>query len=168
MSDLHIYRRRFIPEELVHLKDDIIIKHDNNLMITMWSALHPRKDIAKGVSAYYMDLGIKVSKVYNSLGDIVYWYCDIIHTKKLPDDQNTIVFEDLLVDVILYENGSIKVMDLDELAEAFDQKKITESTIKDALRTLDTLLRIIYQGKFGILMDPINNAEADYYSSSNI
>lgn len=166
MSRPLLYRRRFIPEELIPLKDDVILSEENDLIITKWITLHPRKDIAWGVSAYYMDKGYKISKIFDKYNHVVYWYCDIIQTKK-DTEKNTILFEDLLIDVVLYGNGSVHVLDLDELSDALDRKLITQEEAIYALRTLDSLLKMIYQGHFDTLQEPVNRAEK-LYSSSNI
>ena len=34
-----LYRKRFIPDEIVELKDDRIVYHEGNIMITEWDAL---------------------------------------------------------------------------------------------------------------------------------
>jgi uncharacterized protein len=153
-----LYRRRFIPDELIPLKDDIILVNEPNLIITKWFTLHPRKDIARGVSAYYLDKGFKISKVYDSNNHIVYWYCDIIQVKR-DDQKNAVIIEDLLLDVLLYEDGSVHIIDLDELSDALEQKLITQEEATYALRTLDQLLKIIYQGHFPTLQEPINRIE---------
>ena len=36
MSQFSLYRKRFIPDDFVHLKDDIILSMDENLIITKW------------------------------------------------------------------------------------------------------------------------------------
>ncbi len=159
MTNPLLYRRRFIPDELIHLKDDIIMVMEPNLIITKWNTLHPRKDIARGISAFYLDKGFKVSKVFNKQGEIVYWYCDIIQTKK-EDEKNTVIIEDLLIDLILYEDGSMRIMDLNELAEALERKLITQEEATYALHTVNSLLQIIYEGNFHSLQEPINNVEA--------
>jgi predicted RNA-binding protein associated with RNAse of E/G family len=153
-----LFRRRFIPNELIPLTDDEILVMENNLIITRWVTLHPRKDIARGISAFYIDQGIKVSKIYDKYDNVVYWYCDIIQIKK-DNEKNTVVFEDLLVDVILYNDGTLRVLDLDELADALEQKLITLSEATYALRILDTLLKIISEQRFETLKAPVNLAE---------
>ncbi len=158
MNQLSLYRRRFIPDELVPLRKDIIIKQEDNLIITRWDALHPRNDIAGGISAYYLDQGFKVSKVYNEKHALVYWYCDIIQRKAGPEP-GSIIFEDLLVDVILREDGSVRILDLDELAQAYELHLITGEEVAKALRTLDVLLKIIYRGDFHLLKEPVEKAE---------
>lgn len=158
MNTLKLYRKRFIPEELVFLKNDLILVQEESLIVTKWTALHPRNDIAGGISAYYIDKGIKVSKIFDKDSKLVYWYCDIIQMKygTAPD---TLIIEDLLIDVILYEDGSVKILDLDELCDALDRKFISMEEAKYALRVLDTLLKIIYLGRFNTLKEPVNQAE---------
>lgn len=153
-----LYRRRFIPNELIPLKDDIILSLKDDLIITKWRTLHPRKDIARGVSAYYLDKGIKVSKIYDKNNQLVYWYCDIIQLND-DNDKNTVIIEDLLIDVLLYNDGSMRIVDLDELAVALDQQLITQKEATSALRKLDRLLHLIYDGRFCELQEPINQAE---------
>jgi predicted RNA-binding protein associated with RNAse of E/G family len=160
-----LYRRRYIPNELIYLKDDIILLNEDDLIITKWVTLHPHKDIASGISAFYIDKGYKISKIYDKNNHVVYWYCDIIQTKKDPN-KNTVIFEDLLIDVILYEDGTIHILDLDELSDALDSQLITQAEATYALRTLDSLLHLIYQGDCCILKEPVNRAEKNYSSSS--
>lgn len=152
-----LYRRRFIPDELIHLKDDIILVMESDLIITKWITLHPRKDIARGISAFYLEKGYKVSKIYDKNDHVVYWYCDIIQVKK-DTEKNTVIIEDLLTDVVLYEDG-IRILDLDELAEALDKKLITQAEAALALRTLDALLKTIYSGNFASLQEAVNRSE---------
>lgn len=158
MSCPSIYRRRFKPNETIHLKDDIILKSSSDFMLTKWTSLRPRKDIAHGISAYYIDQGIKVSKIFDGKDQLLYWYCDIIQTK-WDTEKNTVIFEDLLLDVVLYNDGSIHVLDLDELSDALEQGFITQAEATYALRTLDSLLKILYQGQFHVLQEPVNQAE---------
>lgn len=158
MTTPMLYRRRFIPEELIHLKDDIILVLEQDLIITKWNTLHPRKDIARGLSAFYLDKGYKVSKIYNKKNQVVYWYIDIIQTKK-NIEKNTVIIEDLLIDVILYEDGTMRIVDLDELADALEQQLITQKEATYALRTLNSLLKIINDGHFYTLQAPVNHIE---------
>jgi hypothetical protein len=167
MRKLSLYRKRFIPNDFVHLKDDLILSTEENLIITKWRPLRPKKNMAGGVSAYFMDQGIKVSKIYNYGNRLLYWYCDIIQIKYGPDP-NSIIFEDLLIDVIVFEDGSVNVLDLDELADAIELRLITNNEAQYALRILDRLLKLIYRGDFIELQAPINQAEVAYYSSSSI
>lgn len=159
MTQLKLYRKRYIPWETVHLKDDKILHHSEDLIITQWITLKPRKDIASGISAYYLKEGIKVSKIFNAKHNLVYWYMDIIHPI-IDAKKNTVIIEDLLVDVILYEDGSFHILDLDELSYAFIQKLITQNQVIDGLRKLNHLISIIENNQFSIFQNPIEITEA--------
>ncbi len=147
MTNLKLFRRRFIPEEIVELKDDKILSMDknNNIIITKWNVLKPRNDIDHGISAYFINDGIKVSKIFNSDGNLVYWYCDIIET---VHDNNTYTFNDLLIDIIIHPDGKVEVVDMDEFADVMENGILTNNTIAKALRCANSLLKDIYSGNF--------------------
>lgn len=147
MQEVKLYRRRFIPDEKVLLKDDKIIYKDENKIITKWEVLKPRKDFNHGASCYLLDEGFKISKFIDKNDNILYWYCDIINWN-YNKENNEYIFNDLLIDVIICNNGFVKVVDMAEIAIAIDKKLITIDTAKDALIKTDKLLNIIYNGNF--------------------
>ena len=147
MSRPRLFRRRFIPDENIELKDDMILALEPNLIITSWNVLKPRRDISRGVSAYFIDKGIKVSKVFDNAGQMVYWYCDIIETH-YDERENTYTFNDLLIDVVVYPDGQVEVLDMDEFADAMEQGILSVGTIAHAMRATDDLLHTIYAGEF--------------------
>ena len=147
MSRPRLFRRRFIPDENIELKDDMILALEPNLIITSWNVLKPRRDISRGVSAYFIDKGIKVSKVFDNAGQMVYWYCDIIETH-YDEKENIYTFKDLLIDVIVYPDGQVEVLDMDEFADAMEQGILSVGTIAHAMRATDDLLHTIYAGEF--------------------
>ena len=132
MSRPRLFRRRFIPDENIELKDDMILALEPNLIITSWNVLKPRRDISRGVSAYFIDKGIKVSKVFDNAGQMVYWYCDIIETH-YDEKENTYTFNDLLIDVVVYPDGQVEVLDMDEFADAMEQGILSVGTIAHAI-----------------------------------
>ena len=163
-----LYRKRFIPDEIVELKDDRIVYHEGNIMITEWDVLHPKAKFSHGISCYYMDKGWKISKFLNKKKELVYYYCDIIETAYLKAE-NAYIFTDLLADVIIHPDGAVEVVDLGELSDALEDGSITDLQffgdffgVKDsadlakaligtklerqALRNLDSLLQVIYSG----------------------
>ncbi len=135
-----LYRKRFIPEEVVPLKDDEIVFADETKIITKWKTLKPRPDFAWGISCYDLQNSYKISRFLDENNHLVYYYCDIMEWEKTEDGY---LFSDLLADVIIYPNGVVRVVDLAEIADALDEKKITEAQAKKALRILDRLLRRI-------------------------
>ena len=149
MNDqVSIYRKRFIPNETNYLKDDKIVYMDKSIIITKWDTLKPRKDIKRGMSVYFLNEGYKVSKLYSSEDKLVYWYCDIVRTVE-NEEANEIVFEDLLLDVVIYEDGHVEVLDADELADALEEGLIPQEYGVMALRNMHNLLQLIYNGDFG-------------------
>ncbi len=147
MSELRLYRRRLIPDECIPLKDDVIVKQTEDLVITSWNTLNPKIAFSHGCSCYFLKEGFKISKFYRQDGSLLYWYCDIVEYA-LDEQAHTLTATDLLADVIVYPDGRTKVVDLDELAQAFDTGLLTASQLSAALRQLDHLLTYIYKDKF--------------------
>ena len=145
-----LYRKRIIPQECILLKDDIILSCDEEHIITSWNALHPKKDLHHGWSCYFLKEGFKVSKFCKEDGTLMYWYCDIVDFD-YNSTQNTLIVTDLLADVIVYPDGFVKVVDIDELVTALNNNDISLDTLKSSLLTLDKLLNIIYHGEFSKL-----------------
>lgn len=142
-----MYRKRLIPDECILLKDDIIVEKDTDKIITKWQTLHPKPDFSHGTSYYCLKEGWKISIFYKSDNSVAYTYCDIIDTS-YDADTDTYVFTDLLADVIIENNGFVRVVDLDELAEACSDGIISNDMLVRSLHQLNTLLTIIYNGEF--------------------
>lgn len=153
-----LYRKRIIPEECIPLKDDIILYIDDEIIVTKWNVLKPRPDFHHGYSCYFLNKGIKVSKFLKEDGSLHYWYCDIIE-QSYDKASNSYTFTDLLADVIIYPDGTMKVVDIDEIAVALERKLVTERELVIALRTLDSLLNLIYSGDFDYLKSKVEQFE---------
>ena len=145
MSDL--YRRRLIPDECLHLKNDHIIHISKDIIVTKWNTIHPKAEFSHGISMYCLNEGWKISKFFTSENKLKYIYCDIIDTdyNSLKDEY---IFTDLLADVIIENSGFVKVVDLDELADACSNELISTSLLTASLHRLNNLLSIIYDGSF--------------------
>jgi predicted RNA-binding protein associated with RNAse of E/G family len=156
-KQVSLYRKRFIPDEINYLKDDVIVYMDEHIIITKWDTLKPRKDIKRGMSVYFLDKGYKVSKLYSPDDEVVYWYCDIVKTI-VDEEKKEYIFEDLLLDVVIYEDDRVEILDADELADAVDNGMIPLDYISMALRQMHDLLNIIYSGEF----DQIKKLVAKY------
>lgn len=160
MNNPSLFRKRLIPEECIPLKDDQILLCNDTCIVTSWMALHPKKDLHHGYSCYFLKEGYKVSKFYKHDGSLLYWYCDIVNYN-YNAEQNSLLVTDLLADVIIYPDGFVKVVDLDELVEALNENKITNEELKESLLKLNRLLEIIYQGKFHELTGQIDSVIED-------
>lgn len=142
----NIYRQRLIPEECILLDNDIILYQDENIIITSWTTLKPRKDFHHGFSCYFLKDGFKISRFYQEDNSFLYWYCDIIRYNKSNDLKNLYAV-DMLVDIIIEPDGKTKLLDLDELNTARRKNLITEEDLLYIIDQTDHLLKIIYQGK---------------------
>ena len=153
-----LYRKRLIPLECVPLKDDTILKWDENIILTKWNALKPKKDLHHGYSCYFLKEGYKVSKFYTADNTLLYWYCDIVDFEK-STTEDALIVTDLLADVIIYPDGFVKVVDIDEMVTCLDEDLITLEQLKHSLTQLDKLLKIIYSDKFDTLTIFIDEEE---------
>lgn len=155
MKTLQLYRKRFIPAENIPL-NDTILKHTEDIVITKWNTIRPKTVLHHGCSCYFLKEGWKVSKFYSEDHTLLYWYCDIVEFDYCAED-NSLVVSDLLADVIIYPDGKVEVVDLDELAEAHRDKIITDEQLHKSLMQLNSLLSIISQNRFTELQIPLNN-----------
>lgn len=151
-----LYRRRIIPDECIRLKDDVIIECNEDIILTKWDALKPKKDLHHGYSCYFLKQGFKVSKFYHEDGSLLYWYCDIVEYT-YDQETDSLVSLDLLADVIVYPDGFVKVMDLDELVTSLESGALQGDLLKKCLLRLNRLLQIIYNGNFHVLQQYIED-----------
>lgn len=151
-----LYRKRIIPPGCTHLKDDIIVEQNEEYIITKWVTLNPKTEFSHGCSCYFLQDGIKVSKMYRQDGSLLRWYCDIVDFEANEKDESLTV-TDLLADVILYPDGRMEVVDLDELAEALEKDLITKEQMTSCLRSLNHLLTLIYRDKFDRLQSRLDS-----------
>jgi uncharacterized protein len=142
-----LLRKRYIPYEIVDISGDELLFRSDDLLVTKWKAIKPRADFEGGISYTFLNKGFKLSKFYDAEGEFLYWYCDIIDV--LYDlEKDTYTFDDMLLDIKLMPDGKIKVLDADELADALETGLISDKQACRALRTLDNILKMIYEGTF--------------------
>ena len=155
MSPPVIFRKRYIPDEIIKLKDDIVLYRDETKLITVWNVLKPRSDFAKGISLYLFDKNWKISKIMGSDNTFKYYYCDIIDTK-YDSNRDEYIFTDLLADIVVYDDSTFNVLDLDELADAFEEKFISNDELCLCLRAVNNLIKDIKNGEFMEYISVIN------------
>ena len=149
-----LFRKRIIPAQCMELKDDIIIDQCDETVITKWETINPKVNFSHGCSCYYLKEGLKISKFYRNDNSLLYWYCDIVDYE-YDEKEHSLTVTDLLADVIIYPDGRVKVVDLDELAEAAETDLITKEQMCLCLRRLNNLLSIIDRDKFDKLQAPL-------------
>ena len=158
MEQIKLFRKRLIPMECVALTDDEILFADRERIVTRWITLKPKKVLHHGLSCYFLDRGCKVSKFMKEDGSLLYWYCDIV-THTFDKDTGTYVFTDLLADVVIYPDSSVRVIDLDEVGIALKDGLIAKEQCITLLNSLSALLDIIYGGSFGEITNYLESFE---------
>ena len=158
MNISKLYRRRLIPSELTLLKDDVIVRQDDEVVITTWNTLNPKTEFSHGCSCYFLKDGLKVSKMYRSDNTLLRWYIDIVEFS-IDEKEESLITTDLLADVVIYPDGRMKVVDLDELAEALERNLITKEQMVSCLRNLNHLLTLVYRDKFDRLQSYLDSLE---------
>ena len=147
---MKLFRKRFIPDEIIDISNDEVIKREDDLIITKWLPIHPRGDIYSGMSWTYFKDGYKISKFFDQDCNLLYYYCDIIDYD-YNEIEDSYTFIDLLVDIKYYPNGKIEFLDFDELQKAYDEKLIDGSLLLKAISNLNKLTNIIREGSFSDL-----------------
>ncbi|AEV67386.1 DUF402 domain-containing protein [Acetivibrio clariflavus] len=142
-----ILRKRYIPFETVDISGDELISRSDDLIVTRWKPIKSRSDISGGISYTFLKEGYKVSKFLGPSGEFKYWYCDLINVD-YDEKLDKYVLTDLLVDVKIMPDGSVMVLDVDEVAEAMEKGLITKEEACTALRTLAKVLEMAYNGNF--------------------
>lgn len=155
MSYPKIYRKRLIPSECVLLDSDIIHQWDSDMIVTSWNTIRPKKELHHGKSVYYLKEGWKISRFRRADDSLMYTYCDIISFDR-DDQENALIVTDLLADVIIYPDGFVKVVDLDELAQAVREGLMNVEELNTCLIALNSLLSHIYKGELDQLTSPLD------------
>lgn len=142
-----LFRKRLIPNECLALKDDEILYMNDDILVTKWNTLKPRKDFHHGYSCYFFKDGIKVSRFLREDGSLYYWYCDIVTFSK-NEEHNTLTIIDLLADVTVDGDGHMNVLDIDELCEAKEKNFINDIQFFKSVKQLGELISVIQEGRF--------------------
>lgn len=158
MKTPELYRKRLIPAQNIPLKDDTILFTSDEIIVTKWDTLNPKTEFNHGTSCYFFKEGVKVSKFYRADNTLLYWYCDIVEYE-YDKDLNRLTVVDLLADVLIYPDGTVKVVDLDEMADALGQGVITAELLQQGLYRLNGLLTKIYSGEFSKMQEILERYE---------
>lgn len=138
-----IYRVRYIPSETIDLSSDTFLYRDNKYLMTQWNPIKPRSDITGGISCVFLEKGWKISAFFGPDKRFIYWYCDIVDVN-FEKEADTYYLHDLLIDIKIMPNGRVEVIDLDELAIAFEDHFITNEQLVMSLKQSNSLLDLIY------------------------
>jgi len=156
MDNMVLFRKRLIPDENILLNKDTVLYANDDIIITGWKTIRPRNDIENGYSLYLINEGLKISKFLRSDGSLCKWYCDIVEFY-IDKEKNTCTTLDLLLDVTISDKGEIRLLDMDELAEAHKKKLINDDLLRKSLLRADKLLKTVYSGNFNKYTDILDS-----------
>lgn len=139
---MRIIRKRIIPSEEVDISADELLVKNEEVIITRWFPIKPRKDIGWGVSLVSLNDNYKVSAFYSKNGEFLYWYCDIIKVTYYCD-VDTYIVKDLLVDIRKYPHDTPEILDRDELDLAFRKGLLDDSEYQLALSACNKVVTML-------------------------
>ncbi|MFZ5989451.1 MAG: DUF402 domain-containing protein [Bacillota bacterium] len=142
-----VYRKRYIPCEVIDITGDELLFRSDDFLVTRWKPIRERQDISGGVSYTFLKEGYKISKFLGPSGEFKYWYCDIINVE-YDKEQDKYTLVDLILDVRIMPDESVEVLDADELSEALEKGIVTKEEACRSLVILDKILKMAYEGKF--------------------
>ena len=139
---MKMYRKRFIPNEVVDISSDEVLERNENIIVTRWKPIKPREDIGGGISYTFFRRGYKISKIFDNQGKFIYWYCDVLeHSYDVEKDEY--IFTDLLADLKVYPDGKMEVLDFDELSNTFNEGIISKAQLLNAIKSINTLIEMV-------------------------
>lgn len=145
-SDIKLYRKRYFPDEEVDISGDEILYLDDDLLVTKWQPINYRNDIGSGISFWYFNKNIKVSKLYDKELKFKSYYIDMCRYEIEKDVKYKIV--DLLADVVVNPDMTYKVLDFDELTEYLEKEAITPKEFMQSIKAFTKVITDINDGVF--------------------
>lgn len=86
-----------------------------------------------------IDKNYAISTMFDENNNIIQWYIDITKQNSI-DKNNEPFYDDLYLDVVVFPNGDVFLLDEDELQEALDCGKITEDDFNLAYQEANKIL----------------------------
>lgn len=99
----------------------------------------------KWLEFYNYDKKIRLTAMYNENNEIIEWYFDI--AKKIGKENGIPYEEDLYLDVVVTPNGDIKLLDEDELNDAYNRLEVNKETYDMAYNETNKLMKKLENNK---------------------
>jgi predicted RNA-binding protein associated with RNAse of E/G family len=145
-----------LPNQVLDIYDDLIYRSEKVIVgksqITSTHSVMFKGEVvlAAGFQIVYFELMGKwftVGKIRDLKGRHTGYYCDIVTTPRLLEDGG-VELTDLFLDLWVSPDLRFKVLDEEELENAFSKSWITRQLYEKAKEELDKLVNIVEQGKF--------------------
>ena len=134
--------------EVFHYNGILIGERGNSLTL---EAYYERSDVQffgltfregdRFIETYYSDHWFNIFEIHDTDDDIKGWYCNITRSARI--EQGHIYAEDLALDLLVYPDGRVQVLDEDE----FEAMELSESDRKNALSALEELKQWVERRK---------------------
>jgi predicted RNA-binding protein associated with RNAse of E/G family len=155
MSKLHLRYIR-LPYQVLDIHDDLLYKSERVIVgkskITSAHSIIFDDEVVLATGfqiAYFGLMGnwFTIGKIRDLKGRHTGYYCDIVTPPKLLDDGG-VELTDLFLDLWVSPDLRYKVLDEEELKNAYHKGWITKQLYEKAQEELEKLLKIVKQGKF--------------------
>lgn len=142
---MSIYKHKLVPQETQDITQDHWIYRDEHWMLSTWSPAHSDMKVVKAVSIFDLEHGWQLSQKFDAQGQLKYWYCDIIASYSQDGDLHIV---DLILDVVLFPDGVIQVVDMPEFQNYVPQTPQEVEWLETAPTKLQTLIHQILLNDF--------------------
>jgi len=145
-----------LPNQVLNLYDELIYKSEKvvigkSVITSTHSVIFDGETVlASGFQIVYFELMRKwftVGKIRNLQGRHTGYYCDIVTPPRLFDDCG-VELTDLFLDLWVSPNLKFKVLDEEELENAFCKGWITKQLYDKAKEELKKLVNVVEKGRF--------------------
>lgn len=131
LAGVELVLRKISPaEKKTTLHDEVLFYNKGEgIIVTKWIPHRKREDdLASGISIWLLKRGWKLNIFFNENGQLTKWHCDVgrFLYKCKEEKLVRIIFEDLILDFIIYSDGSYKVEDEEQYQEALKQKILSD------------------------------------------
>lgn len=121
--------------DFINVKEKILIPNGKCIMDNNY----------KWLEFYDYSSKVKLTAIYDENSKIIEWYFDI--AREIGKDNGVPYEDDLYLDVVVTPNGDIKLLDEDELKEAYNKREMTKEKFKNAYKEAENLMNKLKNNK---------------------
>lgn len=121
--------------DFINVKEKILIPNGKCIMDNNY----------KWLEFYDYSSKVKLTAIYDENNEIIEWYFDI--AREIVKDNGVPYEDDLYLDVVVTPNGDIKLLDEDELKEAYNKREMTTEEYKNAYKEAENLMNKLKNNK---------------------
>ena len=121
--------------DFINVKEKILIPNGKCIMDNNY----------KWLEFYDYSSKVKLTAIYDENNEIIEWYFDI--AREIGKDNGVPYEDDLYLDVVVTPNGDIKLLDEDELKEAYNKREMTTEEYKNAYKEAENLMNKLKNNK---------------------